>query len=103
MFDKKFFESILGERIRETCPPDPEHVPVVLLHLKDGAVLDLCHILNAEPAWVAVMHFRDTPTCEDTDCSFVLYGMINRITLSHRPRTEREVGFTQEDGAAKRD
>ena len=100
MFDTQFFATVLGERVRETCPADTEHVPVVLLHLKDGTVLDLCHIILVTPAWVAVMHFRDTATCDDTDCSFILYEMIARITVSRRPRTEREVGFMAEGAEA---
>lgn len=54
-FDALFFSSLLGERTRGLCAQQPERIPVILLHLADGSVLDLCHIDQLSPDWIGVM------------------------------------------------
>lgn len=94
MFDKTFFEEFLGQRVAKACPMQADEIPVVLVHLADGAVLDVCHVEESTEAWIALLHFTQVPECERMDLSFVRYETIVRITVSPRSRTERKVGFS---------
>ena len=93
MFDANFYRSVLPWWIRTQCEGKPEGIPVVELRLADGAVLDLCHIVNLAEEWMAVSHFRDLGKCDDMDLAFVRYESVMRIDLSiHDPRSRR-IGF----------
>lgn len=94
MFDKTFFEEVLGQHVAKTCPMQADEIPVVLVHLADGAVLDVCHVAESLETWIALLHFSQVPECERMDLSFVRYETIVRITVSPRSRTERKVGFS---------
>ena len=93
MFDANFYRSVLPRWIRTQCESKPEGIPVVELRLTDGAVLDLCHVVNLADQWMAVSHFRDPGSCDDMDMAFVRYETVMRIGLSlHDPRSRR-IGF----------
>jgi len=98
-FGPSFFRSVLSERVEAHCRGASTDVAVVLLHLVDGRSLDLCHVAQVAPGWIAVAAFRDVPTCEEMDLVFVPYGAIHRITISARARTERVIGFRRERSA----
>jgi hypothetical protein len=98
-FDPNFFCTILPGRVGALCPGVSKHVPVVLVHLVDGSVLDVCHIAQLSPRWVAMAAFRNAPSCEEMDLHFVPYSTILRVTLSARSVSERQIGF-QIDHAA---
>lgn len=58
--------------VRDRCPDPSEGLPVVEVHLADGEVLDLCHIIGATPHWVAlavneVERATSAPTVFETD------------------------------------
>jgi hypothetical protein len=65
----------------------------VLLHLADGAVLDLCHIEQLFPDWLAGMFYHEPKTCERMDLIIVPYTLITRVTISLPSVQERRIGF----------
>lgn len=92
-FASRFFLTIFRDRIRSLCEGQTSEVPVVLLQLADGRVLDLCHIQMLAQQWLAAAVYRDDPSCEKMDMVFVPYAMIAGITVSKRDSSERHVGF----------
>lgn len=92
-FDAEFFSGFLGERVRALCAQQPDRVPVVLLHLADGAVLDLCHIEQLFPEWIGCTVFHDAKTCTRMELVFVPYPLITRVTISLPSIHERRIGF----------
>lgn len=98
-FDATFFSQFLGERARAFCAKQPDSTPVVLLHLADGAVLDLCHIDQLFADWMAVSVYRDPKTCDRMDLAFVPYAWVTRVTLSLPSVHERRIGFQSPDMA----
>ncbi len=92
-FDARFFATVLPGRVRNVCHGKADQLPVVLLHLGGESVLDLCHIEQLAPRWMAASVFRTLPTCAEMDLVFVPYELIFRITVSSRAITERRVGF----------
>ncbi|HSF15060.1 MAG TPA: hypothetical protein VLK65_05870 [Vicinamibacteria bacterium] len=95
-FDATFFSGILGERARALCAQKPDRIAVVLLHLADGAVLDLCHIDQLFPDWMAARVYRDPKACERMELVFVPYVFITRVTMFLPSVQERRIGFQTE-------
>ncbi|MBI4200257.1 MAG: hypothetical protein HY535_07280 [Chloroflexi bacterium] len=93
-FDAGFFQQVLPERVALECEGHPESVPVVQVHLANGTVLDLCHIVHLADAWFAVQHFRDARTCADMDTVFLPYGLVAMVTVSLHHPASRRVGFS---------
>lgn len=92
-FGPEFFVTILSSRLQSHCSGIGPEVPRVLLHLVGGAALDVCHVVELTPRWIATAVFRDDRSCEQMDLEFVPYELILRITLSSRPAEERPLGF----------
>ena len=92
-FDAAFFSGFLGERARALCARQPDTTAVVLLHLADGAILDLCHIEQLFPDWMGGTVFHDAKTCDRMDLAFVPYAFITRVTISLPSIHERRIGF----------
>lgn len=99
-FGLPFFCSVLRGRLERHCAGAGPEVPQVLLHLAGGSVLDLCHIVELAPRWIAAATFRDARSCEQMDLEFVPYELIVRVTLSSRPAEEHRLGFDAERSAA---
>ena len=93
VFGLPFFGTMLTSRFETYCSGAGPEVPQVLLHLAGGAVLDVCHVVELTPRWIAMAVFRDDRTCEQMDLDFVPYELILRVTLSSRPAEERPLGF----------
>ena len=53
-FGPLFFLCHLGAFVRDRCPDPAESLPVVWLHLTDGDVLDLCHVIGLAADWAAL-------------------------------------------------
>lgn len=100
VFGLPFFCTVLRSRLHQHCPGVTPDVPQVLLHLAGGVVLDLCHIVELSPRWIAAAVFRDARSCEEMDLEFVPYELIVRVTLSRRPADERRIGFDAERSTA---
>lgn len=99
-FDGPFFQTIFPERIQAACPGSSGTIPVVLLQLADGRILDLCHIDLLTPQWMAVEAFRDTASCDEMDVVFVPYEMIALVTISRRSPSQRRLGFRLENSSS---
>jgi hypothetical protein len=93
MLDAAFFTEAFPSLVQEECKGRPDHVPVVHLHLSDGSLLDVCHILHLAPAWISVAFYRDAGSCEDMDFAFLPYGLISRVELSFHDPQSRRLGF----------
>lgn len=100
LFGVPFFGTILRDRLGKHCSGIGADTPQVLLHLADGSLLEICHITELAPRWVAVTVFRDERACDRMDLEFVPYQLITRVTLSSRPSDERQLGFNVERSQA---
>lgn len=98
-FDGGFFSTVFKNRIQSLCAKQGAGVPVVLLQLSDGRVMDLCHIQLLTPRWMLAAVYREGTACEKMDVVFVPYAMIIGITVSSREIEERRVGFRFEASA----
>jgi hypothetical protein len=93
MFDAPFYLAVLPDAVRQQCQVNPEHVPVVELHLGDGTTLDLCHIVPLAPTWLAVAFFRSPGESDEVEQALLPYPLVQWITLSVRPLRVRHIGF----------
>lgn len=93
-FGPHFFALQLSRFVRDHCPSAEESLPRVELHLADGQILDLCHIIGLTPEWVALAvfagrHSEETPMRTE----LVPYALITRVTVSQGPSAEGSIGF----------
>lgn len=94
VFGLPFFASVLKDRLEQHCSGAGPEVPQLFLHLVSGGVLDVCHIVELSPKWVAAAAFREEErSCALMDLEFVPYELILRVTLSTRPADEHQLGF----------
>jgi hypothetical protein len=100
LFDGPFYQQVLPDAVRQQCQDQSGHVPVVQLHLGDGATLDLCHVVSLAPTWFAVAYFRDPAVGEEVEQALLPYPMVEWITLSFHPPHVRRIGFDVEQSAA---
>ena len=94
-FGPAFFMTQLRGFAGEKCPDPAAGLPVVQLHLVDGEVLELCHIIGVTPAWVAlaVNEADHTTSGQHMRTEFVPFETIARVTLrSSRPESPH-LGF----------
>ncbi len=92
-FDAHFYTSVLPDRVVAQCRGNPGAVPVVNLHLANGRVLDLCHIMHLTERWFAVQYFRDTVTCADMDVAFLPYELVVLVSVALQHPHQRRIGF----------
>jgi len=93
VFDPRFYESVLPDRVRQQCVMQPGHVPVVEFRLTDGTLLDVCHIVHLDEKWLAVAFFRDASSCQDMDLALFGYELVTRVILSMHDPHSRSLGF----------
>ncbi len=97
-FGPLFFLRHLGAFVRERCPDPSEGLPIVLLHLVDGEVLDVCHAIGLAPGWAALA-VNDTERSPETKMmrtELVPYETIHRVTIRSVRPAEVHVGFAQD-------
>ena len=102
-FDAHFYTSVLPDRVVAQCQGNPGAVPVVNLHLANGRVLDLCHIMHLTERWFAVQYFRDTVTCADMDVAFLPYELVVLVSVALQHSSQRRIGFNIRGEAAALD
>ena len=94
-FGPRFFLAQLRAFARDRCPDPAERLPVVSLHLGDGEVLDVCHLIGLAPRWVALA-VRETEGKEHPPAmrtEFVPYEIIHRVTIRAVRAAETHIGF----------
>lgn len=100
MFDARFYQTVLPETVQQRCDAQPEHVPVVELHLPDGTTLDLCCIATLADTWLSVIYFRDLAQGDAVDQAFLPYPLVQWVTVSVHPPHARHIGFDVARSAA---
>jgi hypothetical protein len=92
-----FFLSSLGAFLRDRCPTPADGLPVVLVHLADGEVLDVCHIIGFARRWVALaVHDERGPSGPPRmKTAVVPYEAICRFTMRAEPEGGTRIGFHQ--------
>ncbi len=93
-FGPLFFVGQLGAFTRDHCPDPAEGLPFVEIHLVDGEVLDLCHVIGVGPAWAALAVNDAQPDGSvKMRTEFVPYAAVVRVTVRpSRPESPR-LGF----------
>lgn len=94
-FGPAFFMTQLRGFADEKCPDPALERPAVEIHLGDGEVLDLCHIIGVTPNWVALAVLdgdrENTPRRMRTE--FVPFAAIARVTLRGSRPESPHLGF----------
>src|SRR5512134_3050886 len=96
IFGPPFFLSRLSSFVRDACPDPEEHLPSVEVHLNDGEVLQLCHIIGIAPHWVALAVFdgeSDGHTHAPMRTEIVPYMAVMRVTIRPVRRESSHPGF----------
>ena len=95
-FGPLFFMQNLRGLVRDRSPEASEALPSVHVHLVDGEVLDLCHIIGVSPSWIAMaVHDEDHPERPSPiRTELVPYHLIARITIQTTEHEgSRPIGF----------
>ena len=97
-FGPVFFLGQLGAFVRDKCPAPCEGLPVVEIHLAEGEVLDLCHVMGVAPTWVALavneLNARDDEPRMRTE--LVPYARIVQVTVRSCRSGKPDIGFSDE-------
>ncbi|MBI2375630.1 MAG: hypothetical protein HYV07_16665 [Deltaproteobacteria bacterium] len=93
-FGPLFFIEKLGELVRDRSPKPEEGLPLVHLHLADGEVLDLSHVIafGDRFAAFAVYEGSESPT-EKVRTELVPFEIITRISIRTQEAAEPQIGF----------
>ena len=94
-FGPAFFLTQLRGFVRERCPDPKERLPVVHLHLGDGEVLDVCHVIGIAPRWLALA-VRDPEAQGHAGAmrtELVPYETVYRVTIRAVRPAETHLGF----------
>lgn len=99
-FGPTFFLTQLAAFVRDRCPSPGEGLPTVLVHLADGEVLDLCHVIGVSIHWaaLAVRISQGTPASGGSYTMrtvLVPYPHMVRITMQPESLDAPGVGFHQ--------
>jgi hypothetical protein len=94
-FGPRFFATQLRAFIRDRCPDLRSALPELELHLADGQVLDVCHIMVIAPAWIGIAVYERSPSqgARRMRTEIVPYAMISRITISTDRASGGPLGF----------
>ena len=97
-FGPGFFVTQLRAFARARCPDPALGLPAVEIHLTDGEVLDLCHIIGVTPNWVAVAVNDAEPAAAKPRMrtEFLPYQTITRVTIRIARMETPHVGFEHE-------
>jgi hypothetical protein len=95
-FGPLFFMQNLRGLVRDRCPVPEEAFPSVQIHLLDGDVLDVCHIIGIAPHWIALaVHEVDRPDHPaQMRTEMVPYHLIGRVSIqTNKHEGSHPIGF----------
>jgi hypothetical protein len=97
-FGPAFFLQHLTAFVRERCPDPKESLPLLHLHLADGEILDVCHIIGLSRLWIAVAVIEGTGegSKRRMRTELVPYVHIARVTIRSAASGDGTVGFRSE-------
>lgn len=93
-FGPLLFLGQLAAYVRERCPDPGEALPQVELHLHDGSVVDVCHVIAVGPRWVAIAA-RDPGARARMHTVLLPYEAIGRVTIRAAGAQGQAPGFEQ--------
>lgn len=94
-FGPSFFLGHLARFVRDHCPDPKENLPVVQLHLADGEIVDVCHVIGVSPRWV-VLAVHDAASHPATMAIEVVpFERIQGVSIRTRRAKGASVGFAQ--------
>jgi hypothetical protein len=97
-FGPSFFLTHLHGLVRDHCP-SPGELPRVDLHLQDGEVLHVCHIVGLAPTWLAIA-VAETAHPAAMRLEMIPYGTIVRVTVSTTASSAKGMGFDADHAPA---
>ncbi|MFN7970903.1 MAG: hypothetical protein U0166_00880 [Acidobacteriota bacterium] len=97
-FGPAFFLGQLAALARDRCPDPAEKLPCVQLHLGDGDVLDVCHVIGLGPAWLALAVYDGDASSRPRPMrtELVPYQAIVRVTIRPERREGASIGFERD-------
>ena len=102
-FGPFFFMQNLRGLVRDRCPEAKEAIPSVQVHLMDGQVLEICHIIGIAPNWIALAVHEDERSERHSPLrtEMVPYHLISRISIeSNRHEGSHPIGFSTQNEPA---
>lgn len=60
------------------------------IHLRDGTVLEVCHVIGFTPQWVALAVWEDDATMRT---ELLPYDAVLRVVIRARHATNQHIGF----------
>jgi hypothetical protein len=96
-FGPAFFVSHLGAFVRDRCPNPEEHLPLVEVHLQNGELLRVCHVIGLSPRWVALAVREGEKAGGAMRTELVPYEVICRVTIRPIQPGRQVAGFGQAD------
>ena len=99
-FGPSFFLRQLRAFLRDRCPDPSEALPSVQLHLAEGEIIEVCHIIGLAPHWLAVAAIETVrPVSSPSMRTEVIpYGLVSRITVRPVRPGPGHVGFEESHG-----
>lgn len=92
IFGPQFFRAHLGGIVKEQCAGPAEAMPAVQIHLVDGQVLDVCHVVALAPRWLALAVLESLEGMA-MHLELVPYQLIARVSIRHVRASARRIGF----------
>jgi len=94
-FSPSFFRTHLATFVRDRCPDPAEKLPAVKIHLGDGSILDVCHVMGLTAAYVVLaVDDREVAGAPSMRTEIVPFRQIMRVTIRSIPGDGEHVGFT---------
>jgi hypothetical protein len=83
--------------VRDRCPNPEEHLPLVEVHLQNGELLCVCHVIGLTPRWVALAVREGEKASGAMRTELVPYEVICRVTIRPVQPGRQVAGFGQAD------
>ena len=82
-FGPSFFLRQLRAFVRDRCPDPSEALPSVQIHLAEGDIIEVCHVIGIAPRWIALAAIEEhratgAPTMRT---EVIPYALISRVTV----------------------